>query len=501
MQKRFVSWAAVSSLPQAKKISVDDQLKTNLEHIEKWEGVLHKELPIRGKSRSITTWEKACATIPEYAQLRDMIERREFDVLIYLDRSRLGRKANLIDTIVELCHEAGIATYATESPPDSLESKERTFHTKIVGAIESVMAQEEVIKMSRRHEMGMAARVMSGNFPARIPYGWTVEYVTKNDRPVQIVHVDEDAKATILRVIDLYVDKGLSFRNIARTLLEEGVPSPRGQRWKPITIDRILCMAWRYAGYVELNQRSKKRQYIKAKSQWPAIITEDRAKQILAERARRANARRSVESPHLFSQLVWCKRCQRRMQARYQLRYPPAPQEQTENYRCVTDSEASHPKNQIAAFYIMNSVEKAILFAQTEENRQRILAGFIDHRPQIEANIAKSLQRLAKNDEALQRADDVYVLGKMNYERYSRQLENLAREREKIAAEIASYQAQLEEQAHGEGRAERLIALATDGLRMLNHEDVAEANRWFRQVIKIWIDNDDPEYRVMVEYI
>lgn len=497
MQKKFVSWAAVSSLPQAKKISVDDQLKTNLEHIEKWEGVLHKELPIRGKSRSITTWEKACATIPEYAALRDMIEKREFDVLIYLDRSRLGRKANLIDTIVELCHEAGITTYATDSPPDSLDTKERTFHNKIVGAIESVMAQEEVIKMSRRHEMGMAARVKAGHFPARLPFGWRAEYTTVNDKPVQTVCLDEAAAETIMHIVHLYVDKGCSFRTIAKTLQDEGVPSPRGMRWKQITIDRILRLAWRYAGYVELNQRSKKRPYIKAKSQWPAIITEDRAKQIFAERARRANARRSVESPHLFSQIVWCKRCQRRMQARYQLR----PQDTTENYRCVTDGEPSHPKNQIAAYYIKASVEQAILFAQEEGNRERILENFVDHRPQIEATIAKLLQRLAKNDEALQRADDMYVLGKMDYERYSRQLENLAREREKITAEIASHQAQLDEQKHEEGRAERLLALATDGLRMLNHDDITEANRWLRQCIKIWIDNDNPDYRVAVEYL
>lgn len=501
MQKRFVSWAAVSSLPQAKKISVDDQLKTNLEHIEKWEGVLYKELPIRGKSRSIISWEKACATIPEYAALRDMIEKREFDVLIYLDRSRLGRKALLIDTIVEMCHEAGIVTYPTESPPNTLEPKGGDFAHRIVGAIESIVAQEEVTKMKRRHAFGMAARVRNGDFPARVPYGWSVRYEVVNEKPVQIIEIDEAAKTTILRIIDLYVDDALSFRSIAEVLRNEGVPSPRGQTWKTTTVERILCMAWRYAGIVELNKRSKTREYIRAKSRWPVLITEERAKQIIAERARRAHARRSVESPHRFSQIVWCEKCHRRMQARYQLRYAPATREQTENYRCVTDGEPSHAKNQIAAFYIEDAIEAAILYAQKEANRQRILDGYTDQRPHIEAGITKANQRLAKHEEAVQRADDAYVLGKMDYDRYSRQLENLSREHKKILEVIAGYQQQLDEQLREAGRADRLIVIADEGLQMLRSHDIVAANAWFRQHIQVWIDNDNPSRRVLVEYL
>lgn len=504
MQKRFVSWAAVSSLPQAKKVSVDDQLRTNLEHIEKWDGILHKELPIRGKSRSIITWEKACATIPEYAALRDMIERREFDVLIYLDRSRLGRKANLIDTIVELCHEAGIVTYPTESPPASLEAKGSDFAHRVVGAIESIVAQEEVSKMKRRHAFGMAARVRAGDFPARVPFGWTVRYEVVQDKPVQIIEIDEAAQTTILCIVDLYVDGALSFRSIAEVLRDEGVPSPRGQSWKATTVERILCMAWRYAGFVELNKRSKTREYIRAKSRWPILISEERAKQIIAERARRAPARRSVESPHRFSQIIWCDKCHRRMQARYQWRdMPSVPgmRDQTENYRCTTDGVSSHAKNQIAAFYIADAVEKAILHVQSEANRQRILDGYTDQRPHIEMGLAKATQRLVKHEEAVQRADDAYVLGKMDYDRYNRQLENLSRERNKIVEEIAAHQLQLEEQLREEGRSDRLDAIANQGLQMLRSDNIVAANAWFRQHIQVWIDNDNPAQRVVVEYL
>src|SRR5690606_23048770 len=125
---RFVSWAAVSSLPQTKKVSLEDQLRTNREHIARYGGQLVAELVVPGKSRSIVLFEDACRRIEAYARLRELIDARAFDVLIYLDRSRLGRKASLSMAIVELCHEAGNATYETENPPVALKPNGEISH-------------------------------------------------------------------------------------------------------------------------------------------------------------------------------------------------------------------------------------------------------------------------------------------------------------------------------------------------------------------------------------
>ena len=63
---------------------------------------------VPGESRSIILLEEACRRIPAYARLVQLIEARAFDVLVYLDRSRLGRKASLSMAIVELCHVRGL---------------------------------------------------------------------------------------------------------------------------------------------------------------------------------------------------------------------------------------------------------------------------------------------------------------------------------------------------------------------------------------------------------
>ena len=93
---RWVSWAAVSSLPQAKKVSIDDQLAENRQHAERHDGQVVAELVVPGESRSIVLFEDACRRIDAYAELKRLIDGRAFDVLVYLDRSRLGRKASLM---------------------------------------------------------------------------------------------------------------------------------------------------------------------------------------------------------------------------------------------------------------------------------------------------------------------------------------------------------------------------------------------------------------------
>lgn len=506
MQKRFVSWAAVSSLPQAKKISLEDQLKTNLEHIQRWEGVLVEELVVPGESRSIVLYEDAARQMEAYARLRELINKRAFDVLVYLTPDRLGRKSSLIESLMGLCHEAGIVTYSTESPPASLEH-EPNFHNKIVGAIESALAQEEVNKIRRRHQMGMYARVKDGNFPGLVPYGWRVDYIKDEDKdkPIQVVYIDEDAKATILVILELYLEKRMSARLIAAYLNEQGMTRAKGQKWKESAVTVVLGHVWRYAGYVELNKGGKgKRPYVRSKLKWPALISEEMAKAVTSERERRSSSKRAVGSPHLFSGLIWCKKCNRMMQANFDFRRKRHGQERgdrIEFYRCVTDHRKTHAKGQIMADLVLESVQAAILFVQSETNRQQVVAEYEDYSPPLHLAIRKLEGQLAKHQESIQRADDLYVRGKLSMERYERQIESLTKEELAIKVKIAKLMEALEEEAHNQGRMERLAELADGGMQMLTHLDVAEANAWFRRYIKIWIDNDEPERRIAIQYL
>lgn len=82
---------------------------------------------------------------------------------------------------------------------------------------------------------------------------------------------------------------------IAQRLNKEGVPTPSGgTHWEQSSISNMLSLVYRFAGYSETNRRSPNREYVRAKGNWPAIITETEAETLLTEVARRASAPRTV---------------------------------------------------------------------------------------------------------------------------------------------------------------------------------------------------------------
>lgn len=121
IMKRVALWGAVSSLPQAKEISIPDQIRRGHEQAKKHGAKVITELIVPGKSRNIVLFKDACEQIEAYAKLRALIEAKGIDALVYLDPSRLGRTAALVMTVAELCTRAGILLYELDNPPASME--------------------------------------------------------------------------------------------------------------------------------------------------------------------------------------------------------------------------------------------------------------------------------------------------------------------------------------------------------------------------------------------
>lgn len=506
MSKRFVSWAAVSSLPQAKKISLDDQLKTNREHVEKWGGTLVRELLVPGKSRSIVLFEDACAQIEAYQELRVLIEQRAFDVLVFLDRSRLGRTASLTMTISELCERAGIICYATESPPPNLDGDAPNIAQKLTDAFQSVMTREEIAKLMRRHEMGMKARVMRGDFPGGVPWGWKTEYILDDSgKPVANVVIDEVAASTIRTMVELFLRKGMGYYTIMTYLKEHGFTPPQGGEWTRGIVLSLFDSIWRYAGILELNRRKdSKRPYLRAKSKWPAIISEEDAQAVVDDRQRRGQHRRPNGALHRFSLCVWCGQCGKRMSGyngytvsrhNKEIHYP------AEKYKCRNyDGYVTHAASTISARYVTEAVRDAIEFVKDKKNRDRLIDKPSNRIAELQSSIAATETRIAKNSEALQRADDQFVDGTMNMERYKRQVERLREQWDKLQAELTRQKEGLEKHLFDTQRANRLEELASVGIAMLESDDIVAANAWFLRHIKIEI-HSDPKRRVIVHYL
>ena len=226
--KRAAIWAAVSSLPQAKKISLDDQLQQGRSHAARHNAQVVAELVVPGESRDIVLFEEACRKIKAYEQLQGLINTKAIDVLIYLDRSRLGRTAALSMAVAELCNRAHILLYETMAPPATLDFRPSDHSDMLIGAIKSVDAQQEIRKIQDRHRKGMADRVVKGKMPGKINFGYLPTYEAGR---LTGYTVDEDAAATIRLIVSLYLDNGCGALNIADHLNRQGRPAPEGGQW------------------------------------------------------------------------------------------------------------------------------------------------------------------------------------------------------------------------------------------------------------------------------
>ncbi len=478
---RWVSWAAVSSLPQAKKISIEDQLTVNREHIARHGGQLVEELIIPGESRSIVLFEDAASRITAYARLHELVQQRAFDVLVYLDRSRLGRKASLSMTVVELCQAAGIATYETENPPSEVRAGQG-HDEMLVGAIKSVGAQREIQKLMERNTIGMIGRIKKGETPNHIVFGYRREFAP--DGSSRII-VDEAAAAVVRKVFDLYLS-GVGTPSIAEYFNERGIPTPSGKQWSLIAAIRIMDRVWRYAGYSEINRESKTgRPYVRARGNWEPIISEATAEALVKEREARKYNRHLPDATDKLTCVCHCSICGRAMT----INRPNAPVKggvrRYSYYRC----DYHKPFLFVRADYTAELLATQLRQLQGQDI-STLLAGEDDGPSPLNIQAEAQTMVIARLGAALQRVDDAYAMGVLDLERYRRQVEKLSgrvagakEEQAKLSESLA------EEQALGTQR-QRLEELARNGLTMLLSDDIPprEANIFFRQRVRLWVE-------------
>lgn len=490
MTLRFVSWAAVSSLPQAKKISLDDQLAVNRQHADKHGGVIVAELVIPGESRNIVLFEDACRRIEAYARLAEMIAARSFDVLVYLDRSRLGRKASLSMAVVELCAEAGIICYETENPPATLSAAAPTHDEQLIGAIKSVGAQREVAKIQERHKMGMLERVRRGSLPAGVSFGYVLAFDPLTGE--KKISIDPAAASVVRQMLEWYLS-GAGSPSIAERLNDAGVATPTGKRWRPVNVRSIIYRVWRYAGYSEVNRRSAKRPYLRAPGNWPPIVDEATAQAVERERNARIDNRHIPDTTYLLSGVVWCRVCNRAMRIHSTTRNRPSRHRQTQ-FHCPNE----HPRPFMSYLRTMTALRAAIEYVSGLASIDSLLHDDEAATAQIAAQIVAHEAAIERLQSSLHRADDAYTSGAMDADRYRRQVERITGQIEAERGAIERLNAQAASARAQTQRRERLDNLRNVGLTMLQSEDVTAANAWLRAHVRVWAQDNQV---VEVEFI
>ena len=216
-------------------------------------------------------------------RVREMVRRREVDLILGYAVDRLSRNQNQIGVLFDEAATAGVRLeFVTENFED-------TAIGRFILAARAFVAEVEREKIVERTTRGKAQRARSGRIPQGTGHGiYGYEY----DRGTGTRRV-HPAQAPIVRRIFEEFGSGAGVSRIATRLNEDGVPAHAGGPWHPLTVRRMLLNET-YAGRtiycrtrVEISRdpmtgRKRRRVVERDASEWievpgasPALITAD----------------------------------------------------------------------------------------------------------------------------------------------------------------------------------------------------------------------------------
>ena len=253
---------------------------------------------------------------PEYQRLLGALRDRKVTVVVAeaLDRitRRVGDAAAFKDAL-----EAANAKCFTIS-----EGEITTLHIGLLGTMNQLALEETARKVKR----GVWAKVSAGKHAGPIPYGYESDG-TKGGRKIKPAEAE-----VVCRVFKLALT-GMSGIKIAKLFNAEGVPAPRGDRWRSSTIcgdrrsgDGILnneiyhgWLIYNRHRYKRDRQTGKRRGHLHPESEWLRveapqlrIIDEEiwnKVQALQQSRQRKAPLHTTRRPKRLLSGLITCATC------------------------------------------------------------------------------------------------------------------------------------------------------------------------------------------------
>ena len=260
---------------------------------------------------------------PALDRMRDLAERRGFEVLLSYCTDRLARKFVLQALILDELERFGVKTVFLEggAADDPL--------SKLMHQITGAVAEFERAKITERYRRGKLYRARCGEIVSPdVPFGYVK--IPRRDGVPAHAEIHEAEAVVIRRIFDAYVSRDLTVRQIAKQLTLERTPTPSngGGQWSWSGVDRILHEE-AYIGTYYYNRKQcvpiegvygKKRQRFKCtlrpKEEWIPIsvppIIDLATFHAAAGRARENDAfspRNLQEGGYLLRKLVRCGRC------------------------------------------------------------------------------------------------------------------------------------------------------------------------------------------------
>lgn len=191
-----------------------------------------------------------------YAAILERVRTKQTDGVVVAYGDRLTRNWRAVGAFYDACEQAGAEIIIAGLPGVDY----RTSAGRMVTGMMAVVGDMVGSQAKERGEKIADATIARG-VPNKVSYGYRrnasnpADPSTKTDpeRDVKGLVPDPDQAAIVRRIFELRA-QGHGGVSIARKLNEAGVPGPRGGRWTPGTIDKVVKNET-YLGVVTLGER------------------------------------------------------------------------------------------------------------------------------------------------------------------------------------------------------------------------------------------------------
>jgi len=170
---------------------------------------------------------------PALDQLRDWAADGAFEVVLCLSPDRLARRYVYQRLVLDELAAVGVQVIFLSQPemPDDP-------HQELLLGIQGLFAEYERAVISERMRRGKLHRLKTGQLmPPQAPYGYRYQPVGEPDGGRWVV---VPRQADVVRNIFRWYTSGWKVPRITVQLTEDTIPAPKGPRWYPEAVRRIL---------------------------------------------------------------------------------------------------------------------------------------------------------------------------------------------------------------------------------------------------------------------
>jgi len=235
-QKRVCCLYRVSTLGQVEKDDIPMQKQCCHEFCAKNGWTIVKEFSEKG----VSGFKVSAKDRDAIQEIQREALKGSFDILLVFMFDRLGRRDDETPFVVEWFAKNGVEVWSTVEGQQRFDS-----HVdKLMNYLRYWQASGESEKTSVRTKTRLGQIVQEGRFRGGTPpYGYRLEKqgrISKKNREVNEILLDENEAAVVRLIFDKYVNEGYGAQRLSRMLFEEGHRNRKGTNFANTTIIKML---------------------------------------------------------------------------------------------------------------------------------------------------------------------------------------------------------------------------------------------------------------------